>query len=296
MNKNLNAWNFLTIMPKESFEKFVKRQEKKLDKAEKMVEGIKEDLKDKIEEFEMVEKPVKELKKLWEENEEKIRKKMSYNNSLSFISSLPLPEAHPFLLERISNKFLKEFEWKKFLETAEAETLDWEIQKVGIFLSEFLKKNMEKYLFDQKSKGLKEEEINPIKIHLNVKELPIRLNMLGYRNPKKLHLIIEGDVGMWTGEEMEGGRVIVKGNCGSVTGEEMKGGEIIVKGNCEDNTGRDMRGGTLILEGEVEGFEWSAFYPSNHGTIIWKSTKIWENGDWTKEGKEMKKKGKIPIG
>ena len=280
-------------MPKESFEQFVKRQEEKLDKAEKMVEGVKERWKEKIEKFEMVEKSVKKLKKLWEENEEKIRK-MSYSNSFPFVSSLPLPEVSLPLLERVSNKFLKEFEWEKFLETVEAERLDWEIQEVGIFLSGFLKKNMEKYLFDQKSKGLKEEKIKPIEIHLNVKELPIRLNILGYRNPKKLHLIIEGDVGIWTGEEMEGGRVIVKGNCGDVTGEKMKGGEIIIKGNCGGNTGRDMKGGTLILEGEVEAFE-NAFYSYNQGTIIWKGTKIWENGNWTKEGREMWERGEIPV-
>ena len=62
-------------MSKESFEQFVERQKKKLDKAEKMVKEVEERWKDKIEEFEMVEKSVKELKKLWEESEEEIRKK-----------------------------------------------------------------------------------------------------------------------------------------------------------------------------------------------------------------------------
>ena len=36
-------------MPKESFEQFVKRQKEKLEKAEKMVEGVKEEWKEKIE-------------------------------------------------------------------------------------------------------------------------------------------------------------------------------------------------------------------------------------------------------
>jgi len=38
------------------------------------------------------------------------------NETFSFISSLPLLEIPPSLLERVSNKFLKEFDWKKFEE------------------------------------------------------------------------------------------------------------------------------------------------------------------------------------
>ena len=81
-------------MPKESFEQFVKRQEKKLDKAKKMVEEVKERWKDKIEEFEMVEKSVKELKKLWKENEKKLDTKNKHE-SFSFFSSFSLPEVSP---------------------------------------------------------------------------------------------------------------------------------------------------------------------------------------------------------
>jgi len=75
----------------------------------------------------------------------------------------------------------------------------------------------------------------------------------------------------------------------------MEGGEIIVKGNCGSWTGDKMKGGVLILEGEVKSFAESAFFYDNKGTIIWKNIKIWENGDWTKEGREMREKDKIPI-
>ncbi len=84
-------------MPKESFEQFVERQEKKLDKAKKMVEEVKERWKDKIEEFEIeesVEKSVKELKKLWEENEKKLDTKNKHE-AFSFFSSFSLPEVSP---------------------------------------------------------------------------------------------------------------------------------------------------------------------------------------------------------
>ena len=196
-----------------------------------------------------------------------------------------------------------------------------------------MKKNIENYILSQKEKGI-EENIKPIEVHLKVKELPIRLNMLGCRNPQKLHLIIEGDVGMWTGYEMEGGRVIMKGNCGnytgkliqdgkiivegscgSYTGESMQGGEIIVKGDCDEGTGIWMKSGKIIIEGnckdwtgygmvggelnikgEVESFHESAFSPDNKGTIIIrKGTEIWRDGNWTKEGKEMWERGEIPV-
>ena len=109
-------------MPKESFKQPIKREEppikemeKKLDKAEKMVEGVEERLKTeevekKIEEY--IEKSVKKLKKLWEESEEEIEKK-PLDKTFSFFS-LYLPEIPSFLLERTSNKFLKEFDWEKF--------------------------------------------------------------------------------------------------------------------------------------------------------------------------------------
>ena len=276
-------------MPKESFEQFIKRQKEKLDKAEKIVEGVKKKWKEKLEEFEMVEKSVDELKRVWEENEGEVRKRVTLSEIFSFFLSLPLPEVPPFLLEKISNKFLKEFDWKKFKERQYIET------DLGLFLSVFLRKNIENYISSQKRKGIKEENIKPIEVHLNIKELPISLNFLGYQNPQKLHLTVEGNLGRDTGAEMEGGEIIVEGNCGAMTGEVMKGGKIVVKGNCGSYAGSGMEDGILILEGEVKSFSGSAFSSNNKGTIIWKDTKIWENGNWTEEGKEMYKKGEIPI-
>jgi len=301
-------------MSKNPFEQPIKREKppikemkEKLDKAEKMVEEVEERLKEKIEEFEIVEKSVKELKKLWEENEEKV--KGEFNDEVfPLFSSLPLLEIPPFLLERTSNKFLKEFDWKKF------EEREYLSADLGLFLSAFLRKNIENYILSQKRKGIKEENIKPIEVHLKVKELPVLLNCLGYQNPEKLHLIIEGDCGWNIGERMQGGKIIVKGNCGSntglgmqdgkiivekncgkYTGKRMQGGEIVVEGNCERGTGWRMKGGELNIKGEVKSFFRSAFYSYNQGTIIWKGTKIWEKGNWTKEGKEMWEKGEIPV-
>ena len=274
-------------MPKESFEQFIKRQKEKLDKAEKMVEEVKEEWKEEIERF--VEKSVKELKKLWEENEEEAAEKEWHKEAFSFFLSLPLPEIPPFFLERICNKFLQEFDRKKLQRIGIR-------SNVGLFLSAFLKKNIENYISSQKKKGIKEEKIKPIEVHLDVKELPVRLSFLGYQNPQKLHLRVEGNLGHNTGAEMEGGEIIVEGNCEALTGETIKGGKIVVKGNCSSHAGSGMEGGVLILEGEVGAFDKFTFSPDNKGTIIWKGIKIWENGNWTEEGKEMKEKGKIPIG
>ena len=322
-------------MPKESFKQPIKKEEppikemeKKLDKAEKMVERVKEDLKEGIEEHEMVEKPVKELKKLWEENEKEMRRQRREYETFFFSYSLPLPETSPSFLERVSNKFLKEFDWKKFEGRRFLNT------DLGLFLSAFLKKNVENYVLSQERKGVKEENIKPIEVHLNVKELPIRLDFLGYRNPKRLHLFIKGDVGLYVGCSMTGGKIEIKGNAGhyvgwkmcggeikieedagAFVGEEMKGGEIKIEGNIEgSNTGARMRSGKIIVKGnarnyvgwemyggeikidrEVKYFDRSAFVPPNKGTIIWKGTKIWRNGNWTKEGKEMWERGEIPV-
>jgi len=333
-------------MPKESFEQFIKRQKEKLDKVEKVVGEVKREWEGKIEEFEIVEKSVEELRKLLEENEGEAEKKSTYEKTFSFFLSLPLPEIPPFLLEKVSNKFLKEFDWKKFEGRKHLK------EDLGLFLSAFLKKNIENYISSQKRKDIEEEKIKPIEIHLDVKELPVRVGGLGFQNPKKLHLIIEGNAadgtgwgmeggeiivkgdciddtgcsmkggkivvegncggavgatmeggeiivkgncGDWTGSSMRGGKIVVEGNCGNQVGEKMRGGEIIVKGDCGVNAGYEMKNGVLILEGKVKSFDKSAFPPRNLGTIIWKGIKIWENGNWTKEGKEMKEKGKIPI-
>jgi len=227
--------------------------------------------KERFEEFEMVEKTVEELKKLWEENEDDVSKEVIYwDEAFSFFLSLPLPEISPFLLEKTSNKFLKEFDWKKFKKRGYLST------DLGIFIFSFLKKNIENHASSQKRKGIREKDIEPIEVHLKVEELPVRLGYLGYQNPEKLHLIVEG-------------------SCGNDTGCEMQGGKIIVKGDCGDWTGEYMRGGELIVKGRVEYFHLSAFSPSNQGIITLGGIEIWKNGSWTKEGEKMWERGEIPI-
>lgn len=79
---------------------------------------------------------------------------------------------------------------------------------------------------------------------------------LGYKNPEKCHLIIEGDVGKRLGNRMEGGIIELKGNAGR-------------------EVGKDMKKGKLIIDGEVESFAESAFSAKNEGEIWWKGRKVW---------------------
>ena len=262
--------------------------------------------KEKVEGF--IEKSVKELKKLWEESEEEAIKKKGRNEFFSFFSSLAFPEISSSLLEKVSNKFLKEFDWKKF---EEREYLGADL---GFFLSAFLKKSIENCILPQEKKGInKEGNIKPIDVRLNIKKLPVCLDYLGYQNPKKLHLIIEGNCGWGTGYETRGGKVIIEGNCGDLTGAiiedgkiivkgscgdwtgyKMKGGEVIVEGDCEYWTGSEMKGGKLIVKGKVKTFDESTFF-WNQGIIIVRKSKIWKKGNWTREGREMLKRNEISV-
>jgi len=94
---------------------------------------------------------------------------------------------------------------------------------------------------------------------------------------------------------MQGGKLIVEGNCRDRTGKHMQGGELVIKENCGNLTGPVMQGGELILNGKVKSFHPFAFTPDNQGTIVWRGIKIWEKDKFTKEGREMKKRGEIPI-
>ena len=71
-------------------------------------------------------------------------------------------------------------------------------------------------------------------------------------------IIVQGDIGMHTGEEMKGGTIVVQGNAGSWTGSAMRGGTIEVKGSAGAYIGgpyrgsaEGMRGGTIVIHGNA---------------------------------------------
>ena len=75
-----------------------------------------------------------------------------------------------------------------------------------------------------------------------------KVRRIGYRVSSG-SIIIEGNAGMYLGEEMKGGSIIVTGTAGSWLGMKMKGGRIEVKGNAGHYVGSGYRGATLGMKG-----------------------------------------------
>jgi formylmethanofuran dehydrogenase subunit C len=71
-------------------------------------------------------------------------------------------------------------------------------------------------------------------------------------------LTVEGNAGMYLGQDMTGGSIIVSGDAGSWLGMRMKGGRIEVKGDAGDYVGAGyrgtdvgMKGGTIVIHGNA---------------------------------------------
>jgi formylmethanofuran dehydrogenase subunit C len=75
-----------------------------------------------------------------------------------------------------------------------------------------------------------------------------KVRKIGYRTSSG-SVIIEGNAGMYLGEEMAGGSIVVAGDAGSWLGMKMKGGQIEVKGNAGDYVGAGYRGTALGMKG-----------------------------------------------
>jgi formylmethanofuran dehydrogenase subunit C len=71
-------------------------------------------------------------------------------------------------------------------------------------------------------------------------------------------IIVNGNVGMHTGEKMTGGKITVNGNIGGWSGNDMKGGIIEVHGDAGDylaspyrGSSTGMKGGVITIDGRV---------------------------------------------
>jgi hypothetical protein len=94
----------------------------------------------------------------------------------------------------------------------------------------------------------KEEEIC-----LHLRDLTVKVNLLGYRLPANKKLIVEGNVGDFTGIGLDGGELIIEGSAKNYTGAGMKRGKIVIRHNLGFNTGHGMTGGELIVGGRIKG-------------------------------------------
>ena len=286
-------------MSKNLFEQPIKREKppikemkEKLDKAEKMVEGVKERWKEKIEGYERIpEKLSEEIEEVFEDEEKKEELKTWWKlakQKYFFIQKeiLPkIPKIPPSLLEKTLQKVIERYERKKY------DPADF-----SLLLTALINRTVQEYTKAQEKKGKKIEDIPPLEIHLDVRKLPEKLEYFGYKNQEKSHLIIEGNVYWDVGAKMTGGRIEVKGNTGPGSGCEMAGGHLIIEGEAGPDIGENMSGGVLEIKGRIEeNFAKSAFYPENEGTIIWRDIKIWEKGEFTKEGEKMRRERGIPV-
>jgi hypothetical protein len=90
-------------------------------------------------------------------------------------------------------------------------------------------------------------------IVLKLSELKTEINLIGFRLPKGKRLVIEGDVGDFTGIGLEGGELVVDGNTKNWTGAGMRSGKIMVKKNIGLHTGEWMMGGEIYVGGRIRG-------------------------------------------
>jgi formylmethanofuran dehydrogenase subunit C len=94
----------------------------------------------------------------------------------------------------------------------------------------------------------KEEEI-----YLKLNDLKTQINLLGYRLPVGKKVIVEGNLGDFSGIGLEGGELVVEGNAKNYTGAGMKSGRIRVTKNIGLHTGEWMMGGEILVGGRVRG-------------------------------------------
>jgi hypothetical protein len=94
----------------------------------------------------------------------------------------------------------------------------------------------------------KEEEI-----YLKLNDLKTQINLLGYRLPVGKKVVVEGNLGDFSGIGLEGGELLVEGNAKNYTGAGMKSGRIRVTKNIGLHTGEWMMGGEIFVGGRVRG-------------------------------------------
>ncbi|MFH0860825.1 MAG: hypothetical protein V1921_06455 [Candidatus Altiarchaeota archaeon] len=86
------------------------------------------------------------------------------------------------------------------------------------------------------------------RFRLTVKE---PLHVLGYGLGRGKELVVDGNLGDFTGSYLDGGRVIVNGSVASMAGDCMSAGELIVNGDVGERAGLSMKGGKIGVKGNA---------------------------------------------
>ncbi len=111
-------------------------------------------------------------------------------------------------------------------------------------------------------------------------------------NPADLKLVINGNVDRvkFLGASMSAGEVLIKGNAGMHTGDDIKGGKITIEGNCADFCAMEMKGGEFEVKGSagnyLGGAKRGTWMGSSKGKIVVAGNVGSEVGVWM-NGKAM---------
>lgn len=79
------------------------------------------------------------------------------------------------------------------------------------------------------------------------------IHLIGYRLKQGKKILIQGNVGDFTGVGMCGGEIIVEGSCRNWTGAGIRSGKMLIKKDVGYNTGEWMMGGEIWVEGRIRG-------------------------------------------
>lgn len=96
-------------------------------------------------------------------------------------------------------------------------------------------------------------QLSEDRVVLRLKDYQKKFHLLGYRLPVGKTLIIQGDIGDFTGTGLAGGCLVVEGSAGNWCGAGMLQGEIRVAGTAGWKTGEWMKAGEIHVEGWIRG-------------------------------------------
>ncbi len=73
------------------------------------------------------------------------------------------------------------------------------------------------------------------------------------QTPADIKIIVDGNVDRvkYIGTSMSAGEILIKGNTGMHTGDDIKGGKIVIEGNCADFCASEMKGGEFEVKGSA---------------------------------------------
>ena len=186
----------------------------------------------------------------------------------------------PHLGEKLVRKLFLKDVWKKMTSTQiNAENTMYLFSSILSFLGEC-----------QNTENDREETVlgkkvfhDPVSFSFSEDDFLFPPYYFGLALPKYTTLTFRGTTGSNTGEKLHGGTLIIDGDVGWFTGSDMTDGMITISGTSGGNTGYRMLGGVLNIKDSVTSFHTSAFSSDNHGTIIYQGVTIFKDGKKTPE-------------